>query len=765
MKKYFLIFLLLFVIPVGFSQTKKLWKGYFSYNEIKDLSEGNHKITAASENALFSKDLIGGAIKTTTTIDGLSGEDITAIYHSIEYKKTLVGYRNGLLIVMNDADGTTRNVVDIINKSIPPNVKQINHFMEYEGILYLSCDFGIVQYNLKTLEFGDTYFIGDNGSQISVRQTAVFQNKIYAATFINGIRSAAIDNPNLNDFSQWTRLDYNGWTAVEVLGNLMIAVSNTGYLYRFQAGNFNQVTGLGAVSTDCRQSNDHFIITTANNVFIYNEALIQTAVIPISRLAIPEAAFSCATIIDETVFIGTVANGLFSAPLNNLSVFESLSPDGPLLNAAFSIKATTNNLWVVFGGYDRLYNPFTYNGYNVNTYGISKFSAGKWLNTPYEELLGAKALVRIAVSPTNENTVYVSSYFNGLLKIENDVPTILYNPTNSGLESRTPNETTNVKINGSAFDQAGNLWVTNSLVEKGLKVLQTNNSWKSYDVKAVLSSPRDVEFGRLLVDKNGTKWFVSRDDGLIAFNENYGTAPKSISTTEARGDLPSSDVRAIAIDNRNQLWIGMPKGLRVLSSVDAFLSEEKMVPESIVIRDGANFEELMYLKSISDIVVDGANNKWIGTADAGVFYMSYDGQKTIYQFNTDNSPLPSNSINDIDINSSTGEVFFATPKGIISFNGISTAASDNLNNVFVYPNPVRPGFTGTVKISGLMDKANVKIADIEGNLVYETITEGGTIEWDTTAFGKYKVASGVYMILISAEDGIETKVKKVMIIR
>src|SRR5690606_21576217 len=114
---------------------------------------------------------------------------------------------------------------------------------------------------------------------------------------------------------------------------------------------------------------------------------------------------------------------------------------------------------------------------------------------------------------------------------------------------------------------------------------------------------------------------------------------------------------------------------------------------------------------------------------------------------------------------STGEVFFATDKGMVSYKGTSTAAEDNLSNVYVFPNPVRPGFEGDVNISGLMDNVNVKITDIEGNLVYETTSEGGTVLWDTRAFGKYKVASGVYMIFLASDDGAETKVKKVMIIR
>ncbi|NJM80338.1 MAG: T9SS type A sorting domain-containing protein [Flavobacterium sp.] len=120
---------------------------------------------------------------------------------------------------------------------------------------------------------------------------------------------------------------------------------------------------------------------------------------------------------------------------------------------------------------------------------------------------------------------------------------------------------------------------------------------------------------------------------------------------------------------------------------------------------------------------------------------------------------------DIEIDEITGEVFFATDKGMVSFLGTATRASDDLANVYVYPNPVRPEFLGTVKITGLSDKANVKITDIEGNLVFETTSAGGTIEWDTSAFGNYKVASGVYMVFVASQDGLDSTVKKVMIIR
>ena len=257
---------------------------------------------------------------------------------------------------------------------------------------------------------------------------------------------------------------------------------------------------------------------------------------------------------------------------------------------------------------------------------------------------------------------------------------------------------------------------------------------------------------------------ATNKNGVIGFNESSNTF-KKITFGADQGNLPIQDVRAVAVDTKNQLWIGTTKGLRVLSNVNNFQTESQLTTESIIILEDNLAQELLYEQFITDIEVDGANNKWIATADAGVFMVSPNGQETKYHFTTDNSPLPSNVINDISINSSTGEVFIATSKGLISFKGIATSASENLSNVYVYPNPVRPEYQGTVKINGLLNKANVKITDVAGNLVYEATSEGGTLEWDTTAFGKYRVASGVYMIFISAQDGGETKVKKVMIIR
>ena len=767
MKYYLAAFLLLASVQYHFAQNNEMWKGYFSYNEIKDVSQSETRFFAASENALFSQNAIAGDIKTFNTIDGLPSQQIASIHHSPAFNKTLVGYNNGLMVVINESDNSILTVVDIINKQLPPNIKKINHFNEYEGIVYIACDFGIVQYNLTTLQFGDTYFIGPTNPEIVVNQTAVLNGYIYAATQNEGIRRAALANPNLIDATQWSSVATGSFSSVETFQGQLYAAAASGQITRSPSGTSFSPFGpiLSSPPADMRATATHLIITSTSRVYVYNDMLLLTG--QISSDAIPDIdpVFSCATVMGETVYIGTTEHGVITTTLANPNTFDFISPDGPSRNNIFSINTSSANLWAVYGRYTAQFDPSP-----LRYYGLSKFNAEDgWKNIPVSEADNAPHLVRVTVNPANENQIYVSSYYSGLLLFENDIFVTRYTEANTtnGPESifETDPPDQNIRIEQSAYDQSGNLWFTNAVVKKAIKVLKAGGSWESYSVEPIVSDYFDVRFSRLSIDKNGTKWIASTKDGVIGFNEKFSNPYKKITTGE-EGNLPTESVQVAAIDKRNQLWIGTREGLRVLSSVDRFTEDDtQLVANPIIIEEEGLGQELMANQFITDIVVDGANNKWIGTLDAGMFMFSPDGQKTLHHFTSSNSPLPSNGINDIDINSATGEVFFATENGMVSFMGSAIDPSDDLRNVVVYPNPVRPGYAGTVKITGLVDRANVKITDIEGSLVFETTAQSGTIEWDTSAFGRYKVASGVYMIFISAEDGLETKVKKVMIIR
>ncbi|MFC6098467.1 T9SS type A sorting domain-containing protein [Flavobacterium qiangtangense] len=762
MRKLFFFFLL--ISQIAFAQNRnQLWKGYFSYNEVNDLTESPTRITASTQKALFSKHLNTNELKTITTIDGLSGQDITSIYYSQNFNKTYIGHANGLMLIINGSDGEIKIVPGIRDQNgITPTKKKINHFLEHENKLYISTDFGLVQFNLETQLFGDTYLLGNSGQELLVYQSAVLNNFIYVATDLGGIRRADLMNPNLNDFAQWQTFDPGYWAGITNHNNQLLCLNANNAVYRHNGTGFSLVLNLPQPGLDIRSYQNVLSVTTSNHVYTFDQNLIQTSHVISTNIPDIVATFTCATVIGNSVFIGTKENGVITAPVANPSTFQIIKPDGPSRNNPFSIQSTpTNNLWVSYGGHTIFYEP------DYSTFGVSKLTETGWLNIPYDETLQSNSLVRVIVNPKDEKNVFFGSSHTGLLEFEDDVAIAKYDHTTPGgpesvILTDFPNFRS-TRVRGGAFDRSGNLWINNSLVKNAIKVLKTDGSWQSYSIEEFVQTT-DQNYGNLVIDKNGTKWFPS-ENGLMGFNENVTPKFKRAFSTDDAGKPFVNNTRTVAIDNNNRVWIGTLGGLRILSSTDRFLGEEDLDVNPIIIIDDGLPQELLYEQSILDIAVDGANNKWVATGGSGAFLLSPNGQQTLYHFTRENSPLPSNSINDIEINSNTGEVFFATDAGLVSFKGTSTGAADNLNNVYVYPNPVRPEFNGTVKIAGLIDDANVKITDIEGNLVYETTSEGGTIEWDTKAFGKYRVASGVYMIFIASKDGTETKVKKVMIIR
>lgn len=777
-KQFFII--AVFSFSIGFSQNNQLWKGYFSFNQVTDISESPTAIVASSENAIFSKNIVSNDIKTTTTVDGLKAVSISAIYYSPNSKITFVGNSNGLLLLILP-DGTFIQKIGIISDvPVPANIKKINHFLENDGKIYVSCDYGISIFDLTTLEFGNTYYMGPQGSYVSVQQTTINNGFIYAATKGNnsgsGIRKANLSNQFLDDYNQWVDTSGGEWNGVTSFGSNILAITTGANVYKYNGSNWINFSPYPENLLHIRATADYAIVTSPNNVYIYNQGLQLVAHIQSSQITTTPVTFTCATVINDVIYIGTNENGILTTSISNSTSFGFIIPNGPIKNRIFRVKKSNSALWALYGAYDQYYNPYnpssTPNG--LYQYPISKYTNDNgWTFIPYTSLFGAKSLSNIAFNPNNDNQFYVSSYFSGLLKVVNDVPTILYNTTNTGanglesLQSSPPNPNyIDIRVNGPAFDKNGDLWMTNNYLVKPLKVLRTNGQWQSYDFTSAESASdlKDTSYGIPVVDKNGTKWLSQDRNGVVGFNENYNNKFITIKTGSS-GNLPNDDVRCLAIDNKNQLWIGTTAGLRIVPSVDSFITETDIQSKAIIILENDLAQELFYSQFIIDIAVDGANRKWVSIADSGVYLVTSDGQQTVYHFTKDNSPLPTNNVNDIEIDGATGEVFFATDRGMVSFKGTSTKASNDLSNVYVYPNPVRPEFEGTVKISDLTDKATVKITDIEGNLVFETTSQGGTIEWDTTAFGKYKVASGVYVIFVSAQDGSDTTVRKVMIIR
>jgi hypothetical protein len=179
---------------------------------------------------------------------------------------------------------------------------------------------------------------------------------------------------------------------------------------------------------------------------------------------------------------------------------------------------------------------------------------------------------------------------------------------------------------------------------------------------------------------------------------------------------------------------------------------------------GGYTQYLLESESVTAIAVDGANRKWIGTERAGVFLLSPDGTEEILHFTSENSPLYSDFVIDIEINGETGEVFFGTQGGIISYKSTATNPNPTNTDVVAYPNPVREGYSGTIAIKGLVGNADVKITDISGTLIYSTRAEGGQAVWDGRNFDGRKAQTGVYLIFSGDDEGKENLVTKILFI-
>src|SRR5690606_20834924 len=291
--KRFLTILILSIYTMAFAQSNQSWRSYFSYNQIVDITNSPSRVFAAGEVGVFSYNVLTNELGTFTSVDGLKTENITAIYHSSVYGKTLVGNENGLLLVIND-DNSILNVIDIVEETtVAQNKKKINHIYEYEGKAYISCDFGIAVFNLQTLEFGDTYYLGPNGAEIAVKQSAVYNGYIYAATAENGIRRAVYTNPNLNDFSQWNEFASGQYTGVTSFAGNLFATDAIGTVYRLLNDTFSFFTAMPEAVVDLRSAGGYLIITTPGLIDVYNEQLMLMHTI--DSIPIADVTFSCTT--------------------------------------------------------------------------------------------------------------------------------------------------------------------------------------------------------------------------------------------------------------------------------------------------------------------------------------------------------------------------------------------------------------------------------------------------------------------------------------
>ncbi len=776
-RKIFLIMFLGFAVhSVNGISRPGTWTYYFSYSNATKVVHTGSKVYCATEGGLFFIDLTDNSLHTISTGDGLSDIGIQTLAWHESLKLLMIVYKNSNIDLI-----TNNRIINLgdIKRKLLAGDKTIYNILFTGKDAYLSCGFGVVAVNLERAEIKGTYHIGENGSTIKVFDTETDGRYLYAATE-RGILSVSLEGANLLDYNSWTRLETvphanEKFSHLAMLnGNLMAVYTTDQYAgdesYLFGNGQWKRIVPEVTYFNDLSVNSDRVVATSREEIFVfdhslnligrYKEYMIENqTVFPIQ----PRSAISDP---DGSLWIGDYSLGLIR---HSGQKSVQLLPSGPLSNVVFSLTTFQDDLWFTPGGRSDSWN----NQFRQPVFQL--FREGEWSGFTKKEFPGMTGfwdIVQVVADPGDKNHVFAASWGGGVLEFKNNQLVNRYNNQNSILQTAIPEMPLEpyTRIGGMAFDSEKTLWVTNSQSSNGLCSLSPAGEWKGYELTEI--SGLQFSIGQVIVTQNNDKWVVApRGHDVYVVNKD-GTKKKQLLVTSYFNNNEQeiynrmNDVYSIAEDLNGDIWIGTSVGVAVFSNPRQIwqTSEYFAYQPSLELNDGL-YHPLLETETVSAIVVDGANRKWLGTKKSGIYLVSQNGDREVHHFTSENSPLLSNNITSMALSGNTGELFVGTDKGLISYMTDAPKGKDDYSLVYAYPNPVRETYQGDITIAGLVNDSDVKITDVAGNLVFKGKSLGSKIIWDGKNLNGRRVSTGIYLFFCSDPVGEKSHTGKLLFIK
>lgn len=725
------------------------WREHLPYNSAIDVTAGDGKVYCATPYSLFTVQIADNIVERFSRVTGLNETGVSAIQYDEGNHKLFIAYNNSNIDIIYRND--IYNVPDIKRDNIAGD-KNIYNIYPLGKNYYLSTGLAVIVIDGDRYEVKDSWFIGNGGNQVKVNGFTSDGIFFYAATE-EGLKKVLMNSSNPADYANWQVVSgTNGLTAgacknvVTVQNKVVVQKNDSLFVQNGTAWTLLYTDAWPFVSVNTtenkiqvceRQTSGISRVVILNPDGTVSRALANTGAVSFPRKAIlynndPWVAdqFAC-------------LSHFGSSPS-----YQQYIPNSPQGIASGEVLVYNTIFYATAGSVNSAWN------YQYNGDGIYSFKEGSWNNVNRYRYAAIDSLLdylSIAIDKRDE-TVWAGSYGGGLLHVKPGPAFEIFKQNHLGA---TVGDPTSYRVAGLAFDGDNNLWISNFGSSQPLRVRKADGGWKSFSLPFSLF---ENALAQIVIDDNNYKWIVSPlGNGLICYD--HGSSVDNTSDDRWRrfrngagnGNLPGSDVLCAAKDKNGFIWVGTGDGIGVIQCPEQAFGTPACDAIWPIVPNG-NFAGYLFKgQEVRSIAVDGADRKWVATKN-GVFLISSSGEKVIYGFTEDNSPLLSSDVKKITIDGQTGEVYFATAKGICSFRSTATEGGETNEEVLVFPNPVPPGYSGTIAIGGLVNNAIVKITELDGKLVYQARALGGQAVWDGRNYNGQKISSGVYLVLVNDDD-------------
>ncbi len=734
------------------------WDTYLSYYQTNSIAFDGDEVYCGTYSGLFSYNKQSGGFTKYDKTDGFNGTGVQALGYSETAGALMIVYDNANIDLLKG--DRIINMPQLLNYPIAIQ-KTVNDIYISGDSAILSCDFGLIIFDLnKEIVLIDVQFnTNPMFDTLRCQSSTRFNNKYYFATN-NGVYSVStgLNIKNLDNWQKESSFPDGFYKRVLAQQNKLYAlfskaltsqVNNQDTLFVFDGiSKMNFPNGFNKTLVDFDVAQNRIALLSPSEMSFYNASTNQfDYVIANGCFSVPQKV----RISGSKYFLLDDWSGLKFIEHGNVNC-AWVTISGPPTSKVYDLSYNNGVLWAVAGATSTAFA----NSWEMGR--IYYLKDNEWKEIPLPSNI--RDIFKIYTDPLDAGHVFASSWAHGLIEIKNYDQVSVYNenifePFVIGTDSV-------YRAGGAIYDKDRNLWVPNSNANSLLKKRLPDNTWVNYQFSAII--PNKSTASMIEIDDNGNLWIASPGRGIVFFNPTTNQR-RLFNNALNNGNLPDLTVRTIKKDKNGQIWVGTRDGFRIFSA-SAANAGGAVNGQTIVIKaDDGNNELLLNQTIINEIEVDDANRKWIATEGSGILVIDENGEIE-RTYTTANSQLIDDNVRAIEFDRKQGYVFFATAKGLMVLRQEATEADELAfsDEIYAYPNPVKPSWDGPVTVKGLAENSIVKFTDVSGNVVYETRALGGQAIWNGKLYSGQRVQTGVYLVFAMNTDGSSTMVTKILFI-